>query len=249
MRRLLLSTTAIATVVAALVLAPTQVDAHAAVSKQQAFSASVVGYSGGDYFATILDIPSFNSTQAGLGPNGLQSVMVFQHLKAKYGGTAHFTNRTSSAAGGSITPGSSTTQATITVKTPLKITGGPSLLQGSAVLTVTASDGPITFTYNEPAAYSASDTASLGPIPYFDVADWELPGGGIIDPALYTTTTAQNPQLGLVPNIVPTLSYTLTGVYNYTTTSGPIPEPVSALMLGSGVLALGAARRRRPRKG
>jgi len=249
MRRLLLSTTAIATVVAALVLAPTKVDAHAAVSKQQAFSGSVVGYSGGDFFAVGLDIPAFNSTQAGLGPSGLQSILVFQQLKGKYGGTAHFTNRSSTAAGGSVTPGSATTLATVTVKTPLTIAGGPSVLNGSAVLTVTASDAGMAFTYNEPTTYSASDSDSKGPLSYTDVADWELPGGGTIVAGLTSTTTAQNPQLGLVPDVVPTLTYALTGVYNYTTTSGPIPEPVSAVMLGSGVLALGAARRRRPRKG
>jgi hypothetical protein len=244
MRRLLLSTTAIATVVAALVLAPTQVDAHSAVSKQQAFSGSVVGYAGGDYFATELQIPAFNSNQG-----GLQSILVFQGLKANYGGTAHFTNRTSTAAGGSITTGAATTQATLSMKTPLRITGGPSVLQGSAVLTVAADESGLVLTYNEPGPISASNSVSKGPLDYVDVADWEVPGGGTLVADLESVTTAVNPEPGLVPNIVPTLAYTLTGVYNYTTTSGPIPEPVSALMLGSGVLALGAARRRRSRKG
>jgi hypothetical protein len=249
MRRLLLSTTAIVTVVAAYVLAPAQADAHAAVSHQQAFSATVLDYTSGNFATTELEIPAFNSTQAYLGPNGLGSVLVFQSLKAKYGGSAHFTNRTSAAGGGSVTPSSASTAATVSVKTPLKITGGPSVLQGNAVLTVTASDSGLVFTYNQPAALSGSDSTSKGPTTFNDVADWQLPGGGTLIADLTTTTTAQNPPSGLLVNAVPTLSYALTGVYNYTTTSGPIPEPATVLMLGSGILALGAARRRRPRKG
>ena len=117
------------------------------------------------------------------------------------------------------------------------------------MLTVAGADAGISLTYNNPSPFNDSESTSNGPLTEVDTADWELPGGGTLIADLTTTTTSTAAPPNMSVNVTPTLTYDLTGVYNYTTTSGPVPEPVSALMLGSGILALGAVRRRRKQSG
>jgi hypothetical protein len=241
MRRILLSTTAVATIAVTLALAAVPARAHAPVNKTQSFSISV-GPSPGDWGIDHpnqqLDIPLFDSSSG-----TLKSLLVFEKLTANYSGNVHFSS----------SPSSASPTGTLHADTSLGISGGPASLNGPAVLTAGGLEN-VSFTGTAATAYSFGGSDSLGPMMVADLSDWEQAGGGTLIAQLTTETLTQSPpgvedEGGHGFTASPVVDFTLTGVFHFSTTAGPVPEPASALMLGAGVLALGAARRRQRRKG
>lgn len=228
MRNALFSTTAIAGLTAALALAPGRADATVKhlIATVTPNPATTSGLDWGGAGQSV-SISTFNTN---LG--NLQSVMVVENLSANYSGKAI---------------ASTATSVSFTVTTNLTITGGPAVLDGTPALTLT-SGGPVMATPSSPtysmASGMISKTPSFGPS-----ADWESTGAGTTTIALTSKTTPGATPLGTGIDVFPSLSFALGVTYTYTTsgTTSSVPEPASALMLGAGVLALGAARRRRKR--
>ena len=247
MRSFLLATTAIGAATMGVWLTPAPAYAGVHTSTFSVSISSHGEFSGSGAGSTVY-IPAFNSD---LGT--LESVLVFQNLTAKYGGTAQFTNHQYFTSSGSPTnPGYASALATVAAATNLSITGGPSILQGTGVLSVGGAENNVEFSYNKTAPFSfsgASRTPSTGYATYTTgLGDWEIAGGGHLIEILTSGTTPSLPG-GLIiagaTSPVTNLTYTITGVYKYSTHSDAVPEPTAGLMLGSGVLALGAVRRRR----
>jgi PEP-CTERM motif len=230
MRRTLLSTTALAGLVAAAaaVLGPLPAEAGTIHGHTSSVTSTQVATTGADFTGAVLDFPEFNSNSG-----NLDSVVVVENLAGKYQGSA------------SITVGGARS-TTVTAATALTLSSGPSVLNGSGLtfssagrFSIGTSSTPVSL---PPAntAPSATYTSSLG--------DWENPGGGTGSVTIDSSTSATTPpSVGL--SVVPTLTFSMDITYNYhTTTSGsssPAPEPASGLMLGAGLIALGAKRRRR----
>jgi hypothetical protein len=203
---------------------------------------SVIGSISGAASNMTLDLPLFNSN---LGT--LNSVMVVSNLSASSAakrGSYSWTSVTSS----------STTTLHPQAKSTATITGGPSQLDGPASLSVTAdglthhiAGGGIQYLFTAAASNSKSTTVGS------PAGAWELAGGGIDFLTLNIATRAE------VPNYInfdwpsggPAFIYSLDVTYNYTPNVGtpPVatPEPASVLIIGAGLLGLGAARRRRAR--
>lgn len=225
MRKILLCTTTIAGILTAAV-APTPANA-ATYSIPQVVATT----SGADFNNYNLVFPRFNSN---LGT--LTSVLVTVDFSANYHGTA------------SVSSGSAT--VTLSAATHLGISGGPSVLNGTAVLTVSGSQGVIipTTTAFAPAGATTNPQSTS----YAASADWQGPGGTDTSITLDSSTVANAP-LGVSFNPTEDLTLAFDVTYNFTPNRDapapePAPEPASMLMLGAGVLALGVAHRRRRKR-
>jgi hypothetical protein len=226
MRNGLLSTTAATGLAASFGLLAAPAGANAGT---QVLAPITITTTGADFFSSPLTIPTFDSSKG-----HLQSVMVFEKLTANYRGTASL-----SSSGN----GSTTYSGALRVKTALNISGKPGSITGSPVFSVAGSTS-ITVAPGSSTPYtSTGNTASNGPFKFTTgLSDWESAGPGSVT-ALVSSTTALNnsPPVGglsITPN--PDLTLVLDVTYTYST-----PEPASALMVGAGLIALGAARRRR----
>lgn len=232
MRHSLLSTTAACAVVAAVGLGPSA-EASPSLSVAATVTPNPATSTGGDWIGQQVSVSTFDV------PGGhLQSILVFENLTANYSGQV-----TLSSAAGSFS-------GTLHAETDLGITGGPSVLDGAPALSVTGS-GYVFATPTTAGSFSSpGNSGSPGSMTYGDLADWE---STVVGPNT-TITLGSNSYVvtgvsGMIFDPLPTLAFTLNVTYNYTTGSPTgatsAPEPASALMVGSGLLALGAARRRR----
>jgi hypothetical protein len=224
MRKFLLGTTAFAAV--AITAGGGLTSAHAAT--YTAHHTATITVTAGDFSNNPLALEQFDTN---LG--NLQSVLVVENLSAHYGGSASATTSTVASSG------------TPTVSTILNTAMGPSALDGNPLLTLSASTyvGGVVFG-GDPQIFDATGSAGSGPMSLTTgLSDWENAGGGITSVALSSATTTTQPN-GWSFVAQPTLTFKLDYTYSFTS-STPTPEPASALMLGAGLLALGAAKRRR----
>jgi hypothetical protein len=242
MRNSLLSTTAAAGLAAAFAMLAAPTGARAGTIHHESFGPVSISTSGADFSSTPLSLPTFDTT---LG--NLQSVLVIENLHANYHGTASL-----SGSGNH----STTFSGFAKVATALSIAGKPGVLNGSPVFSVGGSDF-ITVAPGSSVAYtSLNNTTAFGPFKYTKTSsttalgDWETVGPGSVTASISSVTNlTTNSPSGLTVNAgLPTLALTVTGTYTYTTKGVSTPEPASALMLGAGLIALGAARRRGKRK-
>ncbi|HVC63557.1 MAG TPA: VPLPA-CTERM sorting domain-containing protein [Acetobacteraceae bacterium] len=228
MRRILLSTTAIAGMVATLVVSPLPAAAtphiHRHTTATQSFSSTVAGLNWTGY---TIALNEFDTT---LG--SLQSVLVTEQLTGSFKGSA--------------SASSASTTATVTAATSLTVTGGPAALDGMPLLTLSGNkDLAVGLT---PASLLIDAGSTGSPMSYDPSVDWESVGPATTLIMLDSLTSAASPP-GILVNVTPTLTFTLDVAYNYQTTTSDsatpsrVPEPASALMLGAGLIALGAARR------
>jgi len=240
MRNSLLSTTAAAGLAAAFAMLAAPTGARAGTIHHESFGPVSISTSGADFSSTPLSIPTFNTA---LG--NLQSVLVVENLHADYRGTASL-----SASGNH----STTFSGFAKVATALSIAGKPSVLNGNPVFSVGGSDF-ITVAPGSSVAYtSLNNTTAFGPFKYTKASsttalgDWETVGAGSVTASVSSVThlTTNSPGGLAVNSGLPSLVLNVHGTYTYTTTN--TPEPASALMLGAGLIALGAARRRGKRK-
>jgi hypothetical protein len=225
-RKGLFSTTAIAGLAAALAGAPAPASATLQKIAATVTPAPATNSGGVDWTNFPVDISTFDQTTG-----HLKSVMVVQNLTANYSGLA---------------VASSPTTVSLTVTTKLRIVGGPSVLDGNPALTITGGIPLLVGTTAEPFTISGVTT---GNVTASDPAssDWESSGPGTTEIDLYSSETLPAIK-GVGIDISPALSFSLGVTYSFTT-SGIVktPEPASALMVGAGVIALGAVRRRRRR--
>lgn len=242
MRNFLLRTTAFAAVTAASVLAAAPANAGYTHTETFKILSSAHGnQTDGDFGVTNLSIPLFNTTQG-----KLQSVLVFEKLDASYQGAIEAV----------------TSMAPVTTKVSMTTDSfmqhGPSVLDGPAasnylVQRLTLSEmttvsnlsqghfesfARIGATTKNVYDFQASHSALA-------VADFEKLGGGFTTAQLHTLTTIKAPKGFKLEDTAAKLTGTITEVFNYTNDIPNIPEPASAFMVGSGVIALGMARRRR----
>ncbi|HUB13781.1 MAG TPA: VPLPA-CTERM sorting domain-containing protein [Acetobacteraceae bacterium] len=274
MRKSLLSTTAVCTLVAALAAAPVPAAAGSYTAATLTFK-NTGGLdwnpSGANSAAAMASLPSFNTA---LGGN-LKSVLVVENLTSKISGQAQFT-------------GASPTPATVTANSRVWF-GNPSSLMPPGLAPATSA-GRVLRVKGNLAYYTHTTTTSNGKKlnltklnntsqPFASgalaasnsfainasttsLANWETNGHGNVNLALHSTTTGTwnltrttptsghtFPAFGL--NFSPAVTETLTATikYFYTGSAGPTsaPEPASALLLGGGLLALGKVRRRKQR--
>jgi len=257
MRRSLLGSTAVGTLVVALAGAPAPADAGSTAAASYSFPNS----NGLDWsLATFGGISGFNPS---LG--NLQSVLVVEKL------TAHLK--------GSVSSGSTTvSSAVVHGSVKLTLNNGPSGMMGLPVLAISAPQGyynnatdqgkPASQLSTTPQLYdSGVQTTSNGSGTVINSpgSDWDNPKLSITlsSESNATATSAVPYFIFNHPNVTETFDLTLT--YNYTTGNyttggdppgyttggdppGQVPEPASALVLGTGVLALGKLRRRKKQK-
>lgn len=223
MRKFLLGTTAFAAV--AITAGGGLTSAHAAT--YTAHHTATITVTGGDFSSSPLALEKFDTN---LG--NLQSVLVVENLSAHYGGSASATTSTVASSG------------TPTVSTILNTALGPSALDGSPLLILSASSYMGGVSLGDPQSFDATGSTNSGPMNVTSaLSDWESAGGGVTSLALSSSTASTQPN-GWSFVAQPTLTFTLDYTYSFTS-STPTPEPASALMLGAGLLALGAAKRRR----
>jgi hypothetical protein len=226
MRNGLFSTTAIAGLVATLAALPAPANANRIIAVTVSSGGRVTS-SGADISPTTLSFPEFNPA------NGtLESVLVVENLSGTYKGKIS---------------GSTTGTVSLTIATGLNISGGPSVLDGNPALKLTAGTSVAVTNTTNKFAFTTSASTSKSKQYFTGLSSWE--GAGTIDVTVgkSTTTLGTNPSAGFAANVNPTLTFTMVVDYSVHTSS-PAPEPTSLLMLGSGIIALGAAQRRRRRR-
>jgi hypothetical protein len=240
MRNSLLSTTSAAGLAAAFALLATPAGATVGSAHTEVLAPITAGMLG-DFSSQALSIPTFDTTKG-----NLTSVLVFEKLSASYYGTASLS---ASGNSGNFYSGSAQLQ------TSVYIAGKPGVLDGSPVFSLTAS-APLALAPGSSQSYtSTGNTASHGPFNYTagssttGLGNWKTTGPGTVVASLSTVTELlPTPVGGLSIDPPGELSFALDITYDFTTSSGAIPEPASALMIGAGVIGLGAVRRRRKRK-
>jgi hypothetical protein len=230
MRRLLFSTTAIAGLVALISLSPVSAAATPHVHNHTTVQNLSKTSAGLDFTGATLTFDKFDTSSG-----KLQSVMVVENLSGSFSGMA--------------TASSASTSATVSAADALNIAGGPSMLNGTPKLTLTGGQGLFVGTSPTPVSITTSPAGPAAPLGDSHLADWESsgPGKGMVTLNSFLSDSAI-PGIGV--NLLPTLTFSLGVTYNFLTTTSstaPVPEPVSALLLGTGVLALGGLRKRRKR--
>lgn len=242
MRRVLLTTTAIASVAAMLAMGVGAAEAN--TIPMATYTSSV---SGVDWSTTSINIAMFDSS---LGT--LDSVVITETLSGNYNLTV------AQSQSGSLT------SVTAHLETMLSITGGPSILDGSPVLAlglmasqlvnVDASAGPASASYTAIDGGSGTVNATLThPVDDLAMAAWQTPGGGNTTITLNSTSDSPDGPPFQSVTVAPFLDYVLQVTYNYTPTvidgggggSTDTPEPASLLLMSGGLLALATARQRR----
>jgi hypothetical protein len=232
MRNSLLSTTTAAGLAAAFAMLAAPGGATAGTIHHQVLTPITVTTTGADFASTPLVIPTFDSTQG-----SLQSVLVFERLHANYHGSASL-----SASGNH----SSTYSGSVKVQTQLSIAGKPGVLTGSPVFSVAGSEFESLTPGSSNAYNSTGNTTGYGPFKYTSgLNEWETIGPGSVTASLSSVTGVSTTVSGLTTLTPPDLTTVFDITYTYTTTT---PEPASALMVGAGLIGLGAVRRRRKLK-
>jgi hypothetical protein len=232
MRNSLLSTTTAAGLAAAFAMLAVPGGATAGTIHHEVLAPISVKTTGADFSSTALVIPTFDTTQG-----SLQSVLVFEKLTANYHGSASL-----SASGNH----SSTYSGSVKVQTQLSIAGKPGVLTGSPVFSVSGSE----FQSLQPGAThpynSTGNTTGFGPFKYTSaLSEWETIGPGSVTASLSSQSGVSTAVAGLTTLAPPNLTAVFDITYTFATAT---PEPASALMVGAGLIGLGAVRRRRKLK-
>jgi len=213
----------------------------------------------GDIAPTAVSFNQFDTNQG-----TLTSVMVFEDLTAKWHGTV-------GAATGSGAAGTHTIQ--VTAESDIVIASGlrTNALDGTGVVTIglvshpnvvtplgaqqamsvtqltTSAATPALKPFTMPGTHHHYDITINSPTPAFEHA-----GGGNTSLTINSLSQYFAPNGFAFGDPTATLTLAMHATYNFltngTTTTHSTPEPASAFMLGAGVIALSAARRRQKRK-
>lgn len=236
MRKILLSSTSVAALAAGVLFGPTAANANAIVQ-------NLVVHGTGTSVTSPLDLSLFDSNTG-----SLNSVLIFTSVEAnssgQYAGAVGWASNTTATG--------TFAHATATANTSVRITGGPSALNGSPLISVSANAGSLSIPGVGATTPFTVDATNSANISAGSLGSWEAAGGGTDALSVIATT---KPNLGLPTfsftwpnNQGPYITYTLQVTYNYTPSAQtPAPEPASILTLGSGLLGLGGLRWRRKR--
>lgn len=237
MRNILLSSTAVAAILAAAPLASTP-----------AFAGQITHtYTGSTFGNGGFTIPLALFDSSG---GSLSSVIVVESLTSSFvsaPGSAYWKSGGSYTTANHKTPSTTTFDPTAT--TSLTASGGPSSLDGAPILSVTADNGRILFSAKTPQSFNAFATSGSVAMSTPDLAHFAASGGGIstLSYSVLTVPTGDAAPGGKVsltwPNNSPQVNYSLSVTYDYNAS-----EPASILVLGAGLIGLaGIYRRNRPR--
>jgi PEP-CTERM motif len=248
MRKSLMGTTALAAVAFASlgVPAPAQAANSCTIYATSEVCSYTTSTSGGAGFnGQQIGVELFNTN---LG--NLQSVLIVENLSASFSGNAQATN------------GSAPTSGTMGFGSHLKVTGGPAALDGAPLVTISKSAYIPGVHTSAGTHYSVNDsfrvpvtgqkTVTVG----HGLHNWRHVGSATTAIKLssygsktsMTAVSTLNKPSGWDLTVNQQFTFTLDYTYNFTVPQsnpgGSVPEPASGLLLGAGLVALGAARRR-----